>query len=164
MKRVEPHKTATTTLTVNGVRRQIEVEARWLLSDVLRRVLGLTGTHVGCEQGACGACGVLLDGEQVTSCTMLAISADGADITTVEGLAADARFAPLREAFADCGALQCGFCTPGMLVACAAMIAEGCPPDRTAIRRRLTGNLCRCTGYAGIVDAASRVLSRDATP
>lgn len=161
--RVEPYRTTTVAFTVNGVRHQLDVESRWLLSDVLRHRLGLTGTHVGCEHGACGACAVLLDGRQVTSCTLLALSVDGSDIVTVEGLAADDRYAAMREAFTASGALQCGFCTPGMLVACAAMMSEGCPADRRAVRERLTGNTCRCTGYVGIVDAITTVLAdRDA--
>ena len=138
--------------SVNGRREQIDVEPRRTLADALREDLGLTGTHLGCEQGVCGACTVLLDGEPVRSCLMLAVQADGSSLTTVEGLAGD-DLHPLQQAFADCHGLQCGFCTPGFLISALHLLAENPDPSREEIRAGLSGNICRCTGYAGIVDA-----------
>jgi carbon-monoxide dehydrogenase small subunit len=142
------------TFSVNGRREQIDVEPRRTLADALREDLGLTGTHLGCEQGVCGACTVLLDGEPVRSCLMLAVQADGSSLTTVEGLAAESgELHPLQQAFADCHGLQCGFCTPGFLISALHLLAENRDPTREEIRTGLSGNICRCTGYAGIVDA-----------
>jgi carbon-monoxide dehydrogenase small subunit len=138
--------------SVNGCREQIDVEPRRTLADALRDDLGLTGTHLGCEQGVCGACTVLLDGEPVRSCLMLAVQADGSSLTTVEGLAGD-ELHPLQQAFADCHGLQCGFCTPGFLISALHLLTENPDPSREQIRAGLSGNICRCTGYAGIVDA-----------
>jgi carbon-monoxide dehydrogenase small subunit len=138
--------------SVNGSREQIDVEQRRTLADALRDDLGLTGTHLGCEQGVCGACTVLLDGEPVRSCLMLAVQADGSSLTTVEGLAGD-ELHPLQQAFADCHGLQCGFCTPGFLISALHLLTENPDPSREEIRAGLSGNICRCTGYVGIVDA-----------
>ena len=139
-------------VTVNGRRYQEEVEPRLLLSDFLRHTLGLTGTHVGCEHGVCGACTVQLDGVAVRSCLLLAVQADGAEILTVEGL----EWGPLQEAFRANHALQCGFCTPGILLAAADLLGRGGPPTRTEIAEMLSGHICRCTGYAPIVEAIAQ--------
>jgi aerobic carbon-monoxide dehydrogenase small subunit len=142
------------TLRVNGTAHRIDVEPRRLLSDVLRHRLGLTGTHVGCEQGVCGCCTVLVDGEPARSCLMLAVTADGGEIRTVEDLAAaDGTLHPLQEAFRRHHGLQCGFCTPGFLMTALPIYRDA--PDMTdeQLREALGGQLCRCTGYAGIVDA-----------
>jgi carbon-monoxide dehydrogenase small subunit len=145
----------TITLTVNGVRHTREVETRLTLGDFLRRDLGLTGTHLGCEHGVCGACTVHLDGEAVRACILFAAQADGARVTTVEGLARpDGTLHPLQQAFRDHHGLQCGFCTPGMLMTLAAFLAENANPTEREVREALSGNLCRCTGYQGIVAAA----------
>ena len=142
---------------VNGHRERADVEPRRTLADALREDLGLTGTHLGCEQGVCGACTVLLDGEPVRSCLMLAVQADGCSLTTVEGLAADdGELHPLQQAFADCHGLQCGFCTPGFLISALYLLTENPDPSREEIRAGLAGNICRCTGYAGIIDAVRR--------
>ena len=146
--------------SVNGRREQIDVEPRRTLADALRDDLGLTGTHLGCEQGVCGACTILLDGEPVRSCLMLAVQADGSALTTVEGLAADGELHPLQQAFADCHGLQCGFCTPGFLISALYLLAENPNPSREDIRAGLSGNICRCTGYTGIVDAVRQVAAR----
>ena len=138
--------------SVNGRRERIDVEPRRTLADALRDDLDLTGTHLGCEQGVCGACTVLLDGEPVRSCLMLAVQADGSALITVEGLAGD-ELHPLQQAFADCHGLQCGFCTPGFLISALHLLTENPDPSREEIRAGLSGNICRCTGYAGIVDA-----------
>ena len=140
---------------VNGTDRSAEVEPRLLLSDFLRHDLGLTGTHVGCEHGVCGACTVELDGVAVRSCLMLAIQVDGSELRTVEGLAAG----PLQEAFHQHHALQCGFCTPGILMAATDLLAQG-SPTRAEIVDMLSGHLCRCTGYTPIVDAIEEVAGR----
>ena len=147
-------------LSVNGRREQIDVEPRRTLADALREDLGLTGTHLGCEQGVCGACTILCDGEPVRSCLMLAVQADGSALTTVEGLAADGELHPLQQAFADCHGLQCGFCTPGFLISALYLLAENPNPSREDIRAGLSGNICRCTGYTGIVDAVRQVAAR----
>jgi aerobic carbon-monoxide dehydrogenase small subunit len=144
--------------TVNGRQERIDVEPRRTLADALRDDLGLTGTHLGCEQGVCGACTVLLDGEPIRSCLMLAVQADGFSLTTVEGLAGD-RLHPLQQAFADCHGLQCGFCTPGFLISALHLLTENPDPSREEIRAGLSGNICRCTGYAGIVDAVRQATS-----
>jgi 2-furoyl-CoA dehydrogenase 2Fe-2S iron sulfur subunit len=143
------------TVRVNGVDRSAEVEPRLLLSDFLRHALGLTGTHVGCEHGVCGACTVELDGVAVRSCLMLAIQVDGSELRTVEGLPAG----PLQEAFHQHHALQCGFCTPGILIAATDLLARG-QPTRAEIVDMLSGHLCRCTGYTPIVDAIEEVAGR----
>ncbi len=150
-------------MTVNGVRHERAVEPRLLLSDFLRHELGLTGTHVGCEHGVCGACTVLLDGDAVRSCLMFAAQADGHEITTVEGLA-PARSAdslhPIQAAFREAHALQCGFCTPGFLMTLVPFLREHPNPSEGEIREALSGNLCRCTGYQNIV-AAVRLACDD---
>jgi aerobic-type carbon monoxide dehydrogenase small subunit (CoxS/CutS family) len=139
---------------VNGKPWEREVEPRLLLSDFLRHELGLTGTHVGCEHGVCGACTVLLDGDPVRSCLMFAIQAEGHSIATVEGLGdGPARLSPLQDAFWEAHGLQCGFCTPGILMTMSAFLKENSHPSEPEIRRALSGNLCRCTGYQHIVDA-----------
>lgn len=139
---------------VNGVAYVREVEARLLLSDFIRDILGLKGTHVGCEQGRCGACTVLVNGESVKSCLMLAVQAQGCEITTVEGLAAqDGTLHPLQEAFRDHHGLQCGFCTPGQLVNALALLKMNPDPSEEEIRKGIAGNICRCTGYVNIVKA-----------
>jgi aerobic-type carbon monoxide dehydrogenase small subunit (CoxS/CutS family) len=149
---------STVEVTVNGRTHREEVEPRILLSDFLRHTLGLTGTHVGCEHGVCGACTVRVDGAAVRSCLMLAVQADGCSIETVEGLAADGELHPLQEAFRDQHALQCGFCTPGILMAAVELVERGDAPGREQIVDLLSGHLCRCTGYEPIVDAIERVV------
>jgi len=148
---------ATTTvpleLVVNGIRHELNVEPRWLLVDVIRDVLGLTGTHIGCEHGVCGTCTVLINGETARSCLMLAVGADGAQITTVEGLATGDTMHPLQAAFREAQGLQCGFCTPGMLMVAHELLRENPDPSEQEIREAISANLCRCTGYQGIVDA-----------
>ena len=153
-------------VTVNGRRYERSVEPRLLLSDFLRRDLGLTGTHVGCEHGVCGACTVLLDGEPVRSCLLLAVQVDGHELATVEGLAPGPdRLHPLQEAFWECHALQCGFCTPGFLMTLVPFLEENPNPSEDEIRHALSGNLCRCTGYQHIVDAVLRAAEKArATP
>jgi len=142
-------------VTVNGIQYRRDVEPRLLLSDFLRQDLGLTGTHVGCEHGVCGACTVLLDGEPVRSCLMLAVQADGAELTTVEGLAPGGpdELHPLQTAFRQAHALQCGFCTPGILMTLVAFLRDHAAPGDAEIRDALGGHLCRCTGYQNIIDA-----------
>jgi carbon-monoxide dehydrogenase small subunit len=141
-------------LTVNGEQHSIEVEARRLLVDAVRSDLGLTGTHVGCETGYCGACTVILDGAPVKSCMVLAVQAHGSEIETVEGLASDAeKLHPVQEGFHQRHGLQCGFCTPGMLMTSVALLRDDPAPSREAIRHALDGNLCRCTGYQNILAA-----------
>ena len=142
-------------LTVNGTRHELAVEPRDLLVHVLRERLSLTGTNVGCDTSSCGACTVLLDGESVKSCTILAVQADGAEVTTIEGLATNGVLHPVQQAFHDHHALQCGYCTPGMVMAAVSLIEHGEATDRDAIRRGLEGNLCRCTGYHNIVEAVA---------
>ena len=141
-------------ITVNGARHEAEVEPRTLLVDFIRADLGLTGTKVGCDTSQCGACTVSLDGRTVKACTVLAVQADGANIVTIEGLAGDGGLHPLQEAFWEHHALQCGFCTPGMIMSASELISAG-RLDEAAIRRGLEGNLCRCTGYENIVRAVS---------
>ena len=142
------------TTTVNGQRHTRQVEARLLLSDFIRHELGLTGTHVGCEHGVCGACTILLDGEAVRSCLVLAVQADGHEITTVEGLAPSPEtLHPLQAAFREAHGLQCGFCTPGFLMSLIPFLRDHPHPSEPEIREALSGNLCRCTGYQGIVEA-----------
>jgi aerobic carbon-monoxide dehydrogenase small subunit len=144
-------------LTVNGRRRHVAVEPRRLLADCLRDDLGLTGTNLGCEQGVCGSCTVLVDGDTVRSCLMFAVQADGAAIQTVEGLADGGALTELQEAFWEHQGLQCGFCTPGMLMTARELLERNPSPDEQEIRDALSGNLCRCTGYQHIVDAIQAV-------
>jgi carbon-monoxide dehydrogenase small subunit len=147
-------------LRVNGSTYDVEVPARRLLSDALRHDLGLTGTHVGCEHGVCGACTVLLDGAPVRSCLLLAVSVADAEITTVEGLAnPDGSLGPVQQAFRDCHGLQCGFCTPGFLTTITAGLAANPSPTRAEAREMVAGNLCRCTGYQNIVAAVERAAT-----
>jgi carbon-monoxide dehydrogenase small subunit len=144
----------TVALTVNGTPRRIAVEARKTLADALREDLALTGTHLGCEHGVCGACTVLLDGDAVRSCLVFAVQADGASVVTVEGLApADGQLSDVQQAMHACHGLQCGFCTPGFVVSITALLDRNPEPDEAAIRDGLSGNLCRCTGYQGIIEA-----------
>lgn len=140
-------------LSVNGERRLVEVEPRTLLVYALRDELGLTGAHVGCDTSQCGACTVLVDGRAVKSCTLLALQAEGAEITTIEGLSADGGLHPVQEAFVAHHGLQCGFCTPGVILAAVDLLARDPDPSAEAIRHALRGNLCRCTGYQGIVES-----------
>jgi aerobic-type carbon monoxide dehydrogenase small subunit (CoxS/CutS family) len=140
-------------ITVNGERYEREVEARKLLVHFLRDDLDLTGTHVGCDTGNCGACTVLLDGRAVKSCMLLAVQVDGAEITTVEGLSQDGELSPLQRAFSEHHALQCGYCTPGMLISATYLLARNPQPSDEEIRRAIQGNICRCTGYVNIVKA-----------
>jgi len=140
-------------MTVNGNPVTAEVEPRWLLSSLLRDHLGLTGTHVGCDTSQCGACVVHVDGKAVKSCAMLAAQADGTQITTIEGLAGEDKLHPMQEAFRDSHALQCGFCTPGMVMMSVALATEQPNLDEAAVVKGLEGNLCRCTGYQNIIKA-----------
>ncbi len=141
------------TLTVNGEQREADVEPRLLLVHLLRDVFGLTGTHVGCDTSNCGACTVHVDGRSAKSCTMLAVQADGAEVRTIEGLADGATLHPLQQAFWDQHGLQCGFCTPGMIMEAAWLLGENPDPSEDEIRHGISGNLCRCTGYVNIVKA-----------
>jgi aerobic carbon-monoxide dehydrogenase small subunit len=144
-------------MTVNGERRRGVVEARMTLADFLREQCALTGTHLGCEHGVCGACTVLLEGEAVRACLMFAVQADGGEVTTIEGLGGpDGALSPVQDAFRAEHGLQCGFCTPGFVVSVTALLRENPQPSETDIREALSGNLCRCTGYQGIVRAVQR--------
>jgi carbon-monoxide dehydrogenase small subunit len=151
------------TLSVNGTSYQRNVESRLLLSDFLRHELGLAGTHVGCEQGVCGACTILLDGAPIRSCLMLAVQANGHELSTIEGLASAAgALSPIQQAMHDHHGLQCGYCTPGILMTMTAFLQEHANPSEEEIREALSGNLCRCTGYQNIVDAilaAAKVIA-----
>jgi len=138
-------------LTVNGQRHEVDVEPRELLVYVLRETLGLKGTNVGCDTSSCGACTVLMDGESVKSCTVLAVQADGSEVTTIEGLATGDELHPVQQAFHAHHALQCGYCTPGFVMATVSLLQENPSPSEEEIRRGLEGNLCRCTGYHNIV-------------
>jgi len=150
------------TLTVNGIPQEIDVEPRWLLVDVLRDVVGLTGTHIGCEHGVCGTCTVVVNGETARSCLMLAASADGAEIMTVEGLSQGERLHPIQEAFREAQGLQCGFCTPGMLMVAWELLRDNPSPTEAEVREAISANLCRCTGYQGIVEAVRLAATRGA--
>ena len=156
------------TVTVNGTVHARTVEPRLLLADFLRHELGLTGTHVGCEHGVCGACTVLVDGATARSCLLFAIQLDGARITTVEGLARDGEPQPIQNAFHENHALQCGYCTPGFLATTYELLAENAEPTETEVREALSGNVCRCTGYVNIVkavlDAARRLRASGQRP
>jgi aerobic-type carbon monoxide dehydrogenase small subunit (CoxS/CutS family) len=143
----------TITVEVNGVQYEREVEARRLLIHFIRDDLSLTGSHIGCDTGNCGACSVLIDGVLVKSCMMLAVQADGAKIETVEGLASDGELNGLQQAFSDHHALQCGYCTPGMLMSATALLRENASPSEEEIRKGIQGNICRCTGYVNIIEA-----------
>jgi aerobic carbon-monoxide dehydrogenase small subunit len=147
----------TISLTVNGVPHELDLEPRELLVYVLRERLGLTGTVVGCDTSSCGACTVLLDGESVKSCTLLGVQADGREITTIEALAVDGVLNELQESFHEHHALQCGYCTSGMVLAATSLLAENPSPSAAEIRHALEGNICRCTGYQNIVDAIEAV-------
>ena len=150
-------------VTVNGERREADVEARLLLVHWLRDALGLTGTHVGCDTSNCGACTVHMDGDAVKSCTVLAAQADGAEITTIEGLSGGDGLHPMQAAFMDKHGLQCGFCTPGMIMAAADLLARNPNPSDEEIRHGLEGNLCRCTGYHNIVEAVKSAAGSGVT-
>ena len=155
--------TSTVRMTVNGAEVRREIPTRLSLVDFLRETLRLTGTHVGCEHGICGACSVLLDGEPVRACLMFAVQAEGHAVTTVEGLAnADGSMSVLQDSFCETHGLQCGYCTPGMLIASHALLAANPQPSAAQIRDALSGNLCRCTGYQQIVDAVQLAASRGA--
>ena len=145
--------------TLNGKPVLATVEARLHLADFLRHTLGLTGTHIGCEHGVCGACNIMIDGRSARSCLMLAVQADGTEIETIEGLTESNAIADLQQEFVARNALQCGYCTPGMLVTAAELLARG-KPGRAEIREALSGNFCRCTGYQSIVDAIEAVAAR----
>ncbi|MEZ5168802.1 MAG: (2Fe-2S)-binding protein [Acidimicrobiales bacterium] len=152
-------------VTVNGTPRRARVEPRQTLAGFLREDCQLTGTHLGCEHGVCGACTVLLDGDAVRACVVLAVQADGADVTTIEGIApAEGGLSAVQEAFRDCHGLQCGFCTPGFVVSVTAFLRDHPDPTDAEIREALAGNLCRCTGYQGIFAAVRSVADRDASP
>ena len=147
-------------LNINGRHEQVDVEPRRTLVDAIREDVGLTGTHVGCEQGVCGACTVLVDGRPVRSCLVLAVQSEGASITTIEGLAGDdGTMHPVQRAFRDKHGLQCGFCTPGMLMSALDLLHREIEPSRERIREEMSGNICRCTGYVGIVDAVEQAGS-----
>jgi aerobic carbon-monoxide dehydrogenase small subunit len=150
-------------VTVNGDRREVEVEPRRLLVHLLRDDLGLTATNIGCDTTSCGACTVLVDGESVKSCTMLAASAEGRDITTLEGLADGDNWHPVQQAFREKHGLQCGFCTPGMVMAAVSLLRENPAPTAAEVRDGLEGNLCRCTGYHNIVAAVLEAATKAAT-
>jgi carbon-monoxide dehydrogenase small subunit len=149
-------------ITVNGVRREAEVEPRTLLVDYLRDQLGLTGTKIGCDTSQCGSCTVQIDGKAVKSCTVLAAQADGSAVRTIEGVAENGDFHPLQQAFWEAHGLQCGFCTPGMIMSAIELADAGAELDDEEIRRALAGNLCRCTGYENIVRAVRAALEQEA--
>jgi len=150
----------TITVTVNGRAHECTVETRLTLADFLRHDLNLTGTHVGCEHGVCGACTVLLNGRSARSCLILAVQCDGQEVSTVESLANGGKLNPLQQAFQDCHGLQCGFCTPGILMTLTEFLRDHPAPDEAEVRDAMTGNICRCTGYQGIVDAALTAAKR----
>jgi aerobic carbon-monoxide dehydrogenase small subunit len=147
------------TVTVNGVRHEADVEERELLVYFLREGLGLTGTNVGCDTSSCGTCTIFLDGQSVKSCTLLAVQADGAEVTTIEGLATNGEMHPMQASFQEHHGLQCGYCTPGMIMAAVGFLNEHPSPTEDEIRHGLEGNLCRCTGYHNIVKAVAAVAS-----
>ena len=147
-------------ITVNGATREAEVESRLLLVHLIRENLRLTGTHIGCDTSHCGVCTVILDGQPVKSCTVLAVQADGSHITTVEGLEQGGKLHPVQEAFIEKHALQCGYCTPGMLMTCCALLERNRSPNEQEIREAISGNLCRCTGYLNIVRAVEHAADK----
>lgn len=147
-------------VTVNGKLHDVEVEARQLLVHFLRDTLGLTGTHIGCDTSSCGACTVHIDGKAIKSCTVLTAQVDGSDIKTIEGLSANGTLHPLQEAFNECHGLQCGFCTPGMIMTAADLLSHNNAPSAQEIRHSLEGNFCRCTGYHNIVKAVQHAASQ----
>ena len=147
-------------VTVNGAAREAEVESRLLLVHLIRENFRLTGTHVGCDTSHCGVCTVMLDGEPVKSCTVLAVQADGCKITTVEGLEQGGKLHPVQEGFTEKHALQCGFCTPGMMITCCALLERNKSPSELEIRQAISGNLCRCTGYNNIVKAVQHAAEK----
>ena len=151
---------AQVTITINGTRHRHEVEPRLLLVHYLRDVVGLTGTHVGCDTSQCGACTVHLNGESVKSCTVLAVQADGGEVLTIEGMARDGQMHPIQEAFWECHGLQCGFCTPGMVMSAYDLLRHNPSPSEQEIREGLEGNLCRCTGYQNIVKAVQAAAAK----
>lgn len=155
--------THTITVTVNGTSERLEIPSNMTLLQMLRERLALTGTKNGCEAGECGACTVLLDGEPVNSCMVLAAETDGREVLTVEGLAGDGQLSPLQEAFVEHNAVQCGFCTPGMLVSATALLRRNPDPTEEEIKEALVGNLCRCTGYVRIVEAVRTAARRSAS-
>ena len=159
----EPSERITVRLTVNDRAVTQVVEARRSLADFLREDLGLTGTHVGCEHGVCGACTVLVDGRTARSCLLFAAQLDGRTVTTIEGLTPAEDLSPLQESFRVCHAMQCGFCTPGMIVATTELLAQEPAPTTAAIREAISGNLCMCTGYVNIVRAVEQTVARRAT-
>jgi aerobic-type carbon monoxide dehydrogenase small subunit (CoxS/CutS family) len=161
---MEPATSATITVEVNGTSYEREVETRRLLIHFLRDDLDLTGSHVGCDTGNCGACSVILDGTLVKSCMLLAVQADGAKIETVEGLAAEGELTPLQQAFSDHHALQCGYCTPGMLMSATALLRTTPKPTTDEIKKGIQGNICRCTGYWNIVDAVTAASGQEVAP
>lgn len=148
---------------MNGVQHEAEVEPRRLLAYFLREDLELTGTNIGCDTSSCGSCTVLVDGESVKSCTLLAVQAEGREVTTIEGLARDGALHPIQEAFRRHHALQCGYCTPGMIMAAASFLKENASPTEQEVREGLEGNLCRCTGYHNIVEAILAAAGRGAS-
>jgi len=150
-------------MRVNGSEYRRDIEPRLLLVHFLRDVCGLTGTHVGCETGICGACTVLLDGDAVKACTLFAAQADGAEVTTIEGLATNGHLHPMQEGFWERHGLQCGYCTPGMIMAGVQLLARNQSPSRAEIAEAIRGNLCRCTGYSHIIDAVEYAAGRSAT-
>ena len=152
----------TISVTINGETFERNVETRLTLADFIRHECLLTGTHVGCEHGVCGACTILLNGQTARSCLMLAVQADGSDVVTIEGLSDSGEVADLQAEFEARNAAQCGYCTPGMVITSAELIAAGGTPDREAIRDHLSGNLCRCTGYQAIVDAVEKTMKKRA--
>jgi aerobic carbon-monoxide dehydrogenase small subunit len=147
-------------LTVNGVKQTSEVEPRLLLVHYLRETLGLTGTNIGCDTSQCGACTVIIDGQAVKSCTVLAVQADGSSVTTIEGLATDGKLHPVQQAFWDKHGLQCGFCSPGMILATVDLLKRNPNPSEADVRHGIEGNLCRCTGYQNIVAAVQEAAAR----
>ena len=158
-----PQTTRQVSVTVNGQQTTTEVEVRRTLADFLRMDLGLTGTHLGCEHGACGACTVVLDGAAVRSCLVLAVQAEGREVTTVEGVGTDGQMHPIQQALYENQSFQCGFCTPGFVMSIFGMVQEGCGSlTRSQIREELSGNICRCSGYQKIVDGVEAVLANGA--
>lgn len=152
--------TTTIKLKINGAEREAQIESRLLLVHLIREVIGLTGTHIGCDTTHCGACTVLLDGKPVKSCTVFAVQADGREVMTVEGMEVDGKLHPLQEAFREEHGLQCGFCTPGMLMSGLALLKENNNPSELDVRKAISGNLCRCTGYVNIVKSMQTAATK----